>query len=125
MEQIYKRIVRDRLHYHDLIFCAAGRIVRLIHLDVVRISTKKNPIVEVQSEALGNFKTMGGDTNFNATYYAFHIRRGDFQYKETQLGAEKIWNNTRHLLDKSISNLIYISTDEKDKGPLYYEFNMK
>ena len=27
----YKRIVRDRLHYTDDIFCAAGRVVRLLH----------------------------------------------------------------------------------------------
>jgi hypothetical protein len=30
-EQIYKRIVRDRLHYHDDIFCGAGRVVKLLH----------------------------------------------------------------------------------------------
>ena len=31
VDRIYKRIVRDRLHYHDDIFCAAGRVVRLLH----------------------------------------------------------------------------------------------
>ena len=31
--------------------------------------------------SLYNRKTLGGNTNMNATYYAFHIRRGDFQVK--------------------------------------------
>jgi hypothetical protein len=38
VDRIYKRIVRDRLHYHDDIFCAAGRIVRAIHTDAAALS---------------------------------------------------------------------------------------
>lgn len=37
-EHFYKRLVRDRLHYHDEIFCAAGRVLKLIHEDASRLS---------------------------------------------------------------------------------------
>jgi hypothetical protein len=53
-----KRFVRDHLRYIDEIQCAAARVVR-----VMREISKKN----------GN----GG------VFDTFHIRRGDFQYKDT------------------------------------------
>ena len=109
IEQIYKRIVRDRLHYHDDIFCGAGRVVQRIHQEASRLTGLPLP-----SPAAASPKTLGGDTNRDATYFAYHIRRGDFQYKETRLSAEQIWNNTKHLLNSSITTLIYIATDEKD-----------
>ena len=38
VDRIYKRIVRDRLHYHDDIFCAAGRVVRLLHQESAQLT---------------------------------------------------------------------------------------
>jgi len=111
-EDVYKRIVRDRLHYHDDIFCGAGRMVKLIHHDSALLA----PYYPVQTAAAAHPLTSGGDTNRDATYFAFHIRRGDFQYKDTRLPAEQIWANTKHLLNSSISTLIYIATDEKNKS---------
>ena len=55
-------------------------------------------------------------TDRNATYFAFHIRRGDFQYNEALISANEIWKNTKHLLDPNITNIIYISTDEPDRN---------
>ncbi|KAJ1409774.1 hypothetical protein B484DRAFT_403114 [Ochromonadaceae sp. CCMP2298] len=120
-EQIYKRIVRDRLHYHDDIFCAAGRVVKLLHeasapLRVEGTGEVQEGRGQVQGPSLANQKTLGGDSNHNATYFAFHIRRGDFQYDTTQQSAEVIWSNTRHLLDPSVSKLIYIATDEGNRS---------
>jgi hypothetical protein len=116
-EQIYKRIVRDRLHYHDDIFCSAGRVVRLIHEDVVKVEHRRDPLstLQVASPAERDRKTHGGNSNMNATYFAYHIRRGDFQYKDTRLSAEEIYGHTKHLLNRNVSNLIYIATDERDK----------
>jgi hypothetical protein len=110
-EQIYKRIVRDRLHYHDDIFCAAGKVVKLLHADAAALTGKP-----VQSAEAASPKTLGGDTNRDATYFAFHIRRGDFQYKDTRLSAEELWDNTRHLLDPTVTTLIYIATDERNQS---------
>jgi hypothetical protein len=109
-EQIYKRIVRDRLHYHDDIFCAAGKVVKLLHADAAALTGKP-----VQSAEAASPKTLGGDTNRDATYFAFHIRRGDFQYFATRLSAEELWANTKHLLDPTVTTLIYIATDEQNK----------
>jgi hypothetical protein len=60
-------------------------------------------------------KTLGGDTNQDATYFAYHIRRGDFQYEDTQLSAEEIWGATKHLLNPNVTTLIYIATDERNR----------
>jgi hypothetical protein len=111
IQKVYKRIVRDRLHYHDIIFCTAGYIVKQIHNDASKVSPYK-PIPSPQN---ADRKTLGGNSNLDATYYAYHIRRGDFQYEDTRMSAETIWENTKHLLNSSISSLIYIATDEKNK----------
>ena len=60
---------------------------------------------------------MGGNTNKDATYFAYHIRRGDFQfqYKHTFISIEEIWKNTRHLWDEKRTRLMYIATDEKNR----------
>lgn len=105
-----KRIVRDRLHYHDDIFCAAGYVVRLLHEEAAVLTGKAVPTLEH-----ADHKTLGGNTNLDATYFAFHIRRGDFQYKETRISAEELWQNIGDKLDSRVTRLIYIATDEKDK----------
>lgn len=112
-------VVRDRLHYHDDIFCAAGKIIKMIHADAAALydgpddGTYRN---QVQSASFGDYRTMGGNTNMNATYFAYHIRRGDFQYKEyNRMPAEEIRDNTADLLPSNVTRLIYISTDEKKK----------
>ena len=45
-------------------------------------------------------------------YVAYHIRRGDFQHKQTQWNAEKIIRSTARLIDNSKDRVLYISTDE-------------
>ena len=36
---------------------------------------------EVQGSEWASPKTLGGNSSRDATYFALHIRRGDFQYK--------------------------------------------
>jgi hypothetical protein len=60
--------------------------------------------------------TMGGDSTEGVTYFAYHIRRGDFQYEFTKLSAQEIWSNTKDLLNQNRSRLIYIATDERDRS---------
>lgn len=112
-EHIYKRLVRDRLHYHDDIFCAAGEIVRMIHAEAAALNGDK-----VQDLSRADSKTWGGDSNRDATYFAFHIRRGDFQYAHTQRAAADIVKTSEHLLapHRERTALLYISTDEADKS---------
>ena len=111
LEHIYKRLVRDRLHYHDDIFCAAGRAVAVLH----KLSASINNIPPQETSNQDPI-TLGGNTNIGPTYFAYHIRRGDFQYKHTKLSAEQIYNNTKHLFPPGVTRLLYISTDETQKS---------
>eukprot|EP00606_Chrysophyceae_sp_TOSAG23-5_P000226 GSChrysophyteH2.ASY1.ANO1.1631.1 assembled CDS len=88
LEHVYKRLVRDRLHYHDDIFCAAGKIIRLIHEEAASLS-QNAPLQKHHS-----------------TYIAYHIRRGDFQYKDTRITAEEVYSNTKHLLHPQRTSII-------------------
>lgn len=83
-----KRFVRDHLRYVDEIQCAAARVVHAI-----RQKSREN----------GN----GG------VYDSFHIRRGDFQYKDTRVEADVIFKNTQDVLE--FNSTLYIATDERDK----------
>ena len=86
-----KRFVRDHLYYNDQIQCAAANIVD-------KIRTRK-------AEA-----TKGKSRDF----ITFHVRRGDFQFKDTRISIEDIMENTKDLLPPDA--LIFIATDERDKG---------
>jgi len=85
-----KRFVRDHLHYADEIQCAAGRIVEKVRKHVSK-------------------RTNGTSTEFDT----FHIRRGDFQYKETRIGIDEIIANTKEYLTPG--STIFIATDERKK----------
>lgn len=47
-------------------------------------------------------------------YYAIHIRRNDFQYKDLFISIEQIYENIKDVIPKG--SKLYISTDEKDKS---------
>ena len=83
-DRLVKRFVRDRMRYHDKIYCVGGGIV--------------------ESLSSGS----GG------RYVAYHIRRGDFQHKNTQLSALQIIEATKHLFHGLVpsEHSVYISTDE-------------
>ena len=85
-----KRFVRDHLHYKDEIQCAAGRIVEKVRQHVSK-------------------RTNGKTTEFDT----FHIRRGDFQFKESRIGIEEIMANTKEQLTPG--STIFIATDEHHK----------
>jgi len=96
-----KRFVRDHLRYIDEIQCAAARIVHA-----------------VRQKAIEN-----GDPN--GIYDSFHIRRGDFQYKETRIPAEEIYENTKDILVPN--STIFVATDERDSSffdPLRKHYNL-
>ena len=84
-DRLVKRYVRDRMRYHDKIFCVGGGIVDSLN------------------------------SGSEGRYAAFHIRRGDFQHKHTQWSAQQIIDATSHLLlahGHTRKQSVYISTDE-------------
>ena len=83
------RFVRDHIRYVDELMCAAATIV-----DALR------------NEAEINDK----GKNHNGTFDTLHIRRGDFQYKDTRIDADEIYNNIKDVLENG--STIYIATGQ-------------
>mmetsp|Transcript_24180 Transcript_24180/g.55464 ORF Transcript_24180/g.55464 Transcript_24180/m.55464 type:complete len:485 (+) Transcript_24180:39-1493(+) len=75
-----KRFVRDHVRYNNEIQCAAARIVQAIRQYVV------------QKEQLKGNKVALPPTSANAPFDAFHVRRGDFQYKSTRVEASVMFD---------------------------------
>eukprot|EP01035_Chromulina_nebulosa_P018978 gene18978-24790_t len=84
MDRYYKRFVRDYVHYVDTIFCKAAVIIKHL-LD-----------------------------EGNGSFTSFHIRRGEFQYKEVKISASELMRNVGHLIPSN--ELLYLATDEKNKS---------
>lgn len=80
VDHFIKRFGRDQMHYKAEIFCFASKVVDLVRAD-------------------------GG-----GTYDAIHIRRGDFQFKETRLPVETIFKNVEDIIKPG--SLVYVLTDE-------------
>jgi GDP-fucose protein O-fucosyltransferase len=94
MQSFYRRFVRDFMRYRDVIQCAGHELVKLVRADAL----KEDP-------------SQGGH------YYALHIRRGDFQYKDVKLSAEEILHNLKFPNGSSIipaGSLVYLSTDDPE-----------
>ena len=106
-DHFYKRFVRDFLHYHDSIYCAAGKIV----LELQEESKKRGFEIDLEG---------GGG------YSSFHVRRGDLQYKRVKIPAEEWEENTRELFMEN--EILYIATDERNKtffDPLAKQHDLK
>ena len=94
MQSFYKRFMRDYMRYKDNIQCAGADL-----LEAVRADAKKL------------------DPDHNGDFYALHIRRGDFQYKEVKLSAADILKNLHFPNGKPIippGSVVYLSTDDPD-----------
>jgi hypothetical protein len=83
-----KRFVRDHLRYIDRIQCAAARVV-----NAVREKAREH-----------------GDPD--GVFDSFHIRRGDFQFKETRIEAQEIYENVKDVLVEK--STVFIATDERN-----------
>ena len=93
-----KRFVRDHVRYKNEIQCAAARIVQAIRQHVQkRLSTSK----------------IDGDHN-NAPFDAFHVRRGDFQYKRTRVSAQVMYEMAKSQIPEG--STVYMATDERDRS---------
>ena len=95
MQSFYRRFVRDFMRYKDNIHCHGADIIEAVRKDALAL----NP-------------------SGNGEYYALHIRRGDFQFKDVKIGADQIVKNLdfevdgKPLIPKGA--LVYLSTDDPD-----------
>jgi hypothetical protein len=92
-DHLAKRYMRDRLRYHDEIFCVGSRIIEKLLL------LEGSPLETTAPQ-----------------YIALHIRRGDFQQKHTRLSAEEIVNLTAPLVPDRLQRIAYIATDEGNRS---------
>jgi len=95
VDNYFKRFVRDFLHYNDEIYCAAGKIIKALQTE------GRQRDFDVDEEGGGGFSAM-------------HIRRGDFQYENVKISAQKWYENTKEIWKPN--EIIYIATDEHDKA---------
>ncbi len=95
MQSFYKRFIRDYMRYKDNIQCAGHELVQAVREDA------RNEIIN----------------NPDGKYYALHIRRGDFQYKDVKLSAADIVKNLHDANGIPIippGSLVYVSTDDPE-----------
>jgi len=98
ISNFYKRLIRDHIHYHDVIFCAASKIIHALQNEGFQ---KQHGFVMTDQE--------GGGGGFSS----MHIRRGDFQWKDMRISGEEWYDNTKdYWMDNEI---LYITTDKKNK----------
>lgn len=93
LDKLMKRFVRDRVRYHDIVYCVASKIVSKLKALSDSSSSSKYP-----------------------NYVTFHIRRGDFQHKWVKIPAEEIIANVQkeNLVQNMHQRIAYIATDEKN-----------
>lgn len=94
MQSFYRRYIRDYMRYKDSIQCAGHELLQLVREDAKRVSPQDD-----------------------GAFYALHIRRGDFQFKEVKLSADEIVANLRYSNGSAIippGSFVYISTDDPD-----------
>lgn len=94
MEAFSKRLIRDYLRYKDIIQCQGHEIITNLR----KISKRLYP-------------------ENNGNYYALHIRRGDFQFKDVKISAKEILENLVYPNGEPIfkpNSVLYISTDDPD-----------
>ena len=139
VERSAKRYMRDRVRYHDVIFCAAGRVIDLLYSEIASyndvpknvpenvpgnvlsmkdISSRKKEIsvLPLVSYSKGDDRRVYRLMLMNSSYIAYHIRRGDFQQKHTRLEAQDILDLTLNLIPGNPKKwVVYISTDEKNR----------
>jgi len=95
VDNYFKRFVRDFLHYHDNIFCAAGKIIKA-----------------VQAEGAARGFPIDPETGAGG-YSSMHVRRGELQYKKVKIPAQEWYDNTKEVWQPN--EILYIATDERKK----------
>lgn len=87
---------------------------------VVRDSIRYRPEVYALAARAVTEAPLGG-----SGFSAMHVRRGDFQYKKTQIGGEEILRHTANLAPPGA--VLYVATDEADPAflqPLAERFRL-
>jgi hypothetical protein len=94
MQTFYKRFVRDYMRYKDSIHCSGHELVQMVRADALKSTPE-----------------------FGGEFYALHIRRGDFQFKDVKISAIDMVKNLVFPNGTSViprGAMVYVSTDDPD-----------
>ena len=89
-------------HFYQILYCKEIDSLKELVRDNIRY---KNKIFDIAWLFINTLK--------DKEYYAIHIRRNDFQYKELHISCEELYENIKDRIPEG-SNL-YIATDHPDK----------
>lgn len=92
MQNYYKRFIRDYMRYTDKIHCTASEVLSKVR--------EKAAIL---------------DPSRDGSFYALHVRRGDFQFKDVKLSASEIVKNMHFPNGSSVipkGAVVFLSTDD-------------
>ena len=109
VDNFFKRFIRDYLHYNDLIFCIAGKIIFRLQQDALRIQNNND-----------NSLSSINNLDIGYGYVSMHIRRGDFQYNDLKPTSKEIYETIINDNILKTNDIIYIATDEKNKSFFNY-----
>jgi len=134
LQSFYKRFIRDYMRYQDVIQCAGAELVALVRADAKAHDHKLRALrrgegFDSNHQNKNKTATHGGaeEDAEVVPYYALHIRRGDFQFKDVKISASQILENLRKGTGGSgkkgapvvvgpmiipRGSLVYISTDD-------------
>ena len=121
----YHRFIRDHLHYNDLIYCAAGKIIHALQKESMdKGFIRTNPIITTTNDHssynrnIQEAQNNNGNVNASPTpvsfYSSLHVRRGDLQYKFVKIPAEEWYENTKDIFFPK--EVLYIATDETNRS---------
>ena len=87
LQSFYKRFIRDFMRYQDEIQCAGHEMVARVRADALA-----HQAVAAQARRGAGFDSNNGTHAAAAKdgrppYYAIHVRRGDFQFKDVKISA--------------------------------------
>ena len=129
LDRFYKRYVRDRLRYRNDIFCEATRVLRCIIEDLQEIGVHVNhTMISVNGEGVAEEEATDHPVQHDPLpIVSYHIRRGEFQQKQTRIAASDILRNTLPLIGvpASRSSFVYIASDETNSTffePFFNQF---
>lgn len=74
-------------------------------------NVNSNP--RLSSTAIREHARKRDPNNPNGNFDSLHVRRGDFQFKVTRIGADEIYENSKDEL--APNSTVFIATDERDK----------
>jgi len=116
-QSFYKRFIRDYLRYQDAIQCAGDELVRLVREDVKQIAkarqetfVRRGEGFDSNNDSTASSRRGPGAATGELPYYALHVRRGDFQFKDVKISASEIVENIGDLIPRG--SVVYISTDD-------------